>query len=361
MGSTIALLKPYIDVSHRFGQRPFSEVASMLPRLNSWLAVPPQSNIWSRALTAFSRDLPIVHEHWIFLGAIVYLLAAGTIYVSLRRPDWLPHDRAIAIRLFLSSAVVMFCLSLMWPNGNSAWWWIYQYIPGATAIRVVTRIASLIQINLLIASLLGLDSWFKAQRFRRRTQALLLSGLLSLASFEQATPQQSSHSRATLEPIEQALSQVLQQHCQVAYYAFPEALKQAPTNGSPIFPPNTVAYPLSFAGYLPPKLIWIQAQVGMMWSSLKANVPIINGYSGQIPATFPKTEENWTAAQTLTWLDQQEARHPTQLPETFCYITDRLTAAIPPTNKPKPVANWQFVSNQTTEFHRVQIWQQANN
>ncbi|MBE9030893.1 hypothetical protein IQ266_14245 [filamentous cyanobacterium LEGE 11480] len=355
LSGLVLLLYPYVQVGQVFGKRSYAEVTSMLPRLASWFVTPAQGTIWSAISAPFSQGLPALHEHQIFLGGVTYILSAWTLYIVLRPPNWITPDRYQAIRVFFGAAVLMFLISLIWPNGSSAWVGVYRFVPGASAMRVVTRIASLIQVNLLIANLLVLDSFFKAQRYRRLAQALLLSGLLSIAIFEQHTTLAYVYHQDEILPQEQALEQVLQQRCQVAYYALPTVLKQASTGGDLVFPKYSAPYPVSYTGHLSPRLIWILAQVSVMWSSLNANVPIINGYSGHIPPTFPRTEANWSVAHTLTWLEQQEQQQAQTPTTAFCYITDRVN----PTQNTAPVGNWQLQSQQSTALYNIQIWQKS--
>ncbi|MBE9030891.1 hypothetical protein IQ266_14235 [filamentous cyanobacterium LEGE 11480] len=320
------LFTPYVKIKAIIGDRSYREVESMLPRLTSWVMAPPWENIWSPLFHKFSADLPMAHEHTIFLGTVLYVLTAWTAYVLIaKRSTWLSADRRQIVLICLSSASILFVLALYWPNGMSAWWFVYQVVPGASAIRVVTRIASLINIYLLIAGLITLDSCLAARKLPAAFKAMFLALLLILGTIEQSTSFQHRHI-TTPQRAQREITQLLRQDCQLAYYQFlpftdlpPKTQTQITDQSSP------VAFPRQYPG-IPLTLRWSVAQLLMMWAGISANVPVVNGYSGSFPPGSPNFYTHWDVPKILQWLDNTPVnpKQPIAQIHTFCYITERL-------------------------------------
>ncbi len=353
------LFAPYLRVQAIFGPRTYAEVETMLPRFASWFALAPSGSLWAKTLSPLSQGLPMAHEHTIFLGMLPYGLAAWTLVVLVRPVAWLSPARRQIVQVFFGTAAIIFLLSLYIPEHHSAWWLVYKYVPGASVIRAMTRISGLINIELLIAGLVVLDSYLASRSLRRTGQAVILSGLLTFGVAEQYLLPQISYNAQVVRSAQQELTQLLQANCQLAYYAFPESRLALAVGVPPraIHPPQFVNFPRSSEGLLPYPLLWIYAQIEVMWAGLAANVPVINGYSGNIFPGFPPAYTSWQFPQVLTWLNQNP------LPQqSVCYITDRVIEAVSstgsgaPTSGETPAAAWQLSQQLTSAHYQVRIF-----
>jgi len=53
---------------------------------------------------------------------------------------------------------------------------------------------------------------------------------------------------------------------------------------------------------LPPGIAPYQGQLEAMWAGLKANAPVVNGYSGRYPLNYPDWNHTMTPEQLQQWL-----------------------------------------------------------
>ncbi|MBE9030892.1 hypothetical protein IQ266_14240 [filamentous cyanobacterium LEGE 11480] len=321
-GGLAVLLAPYLQAKSVVGARPYSEIILTLPQLSSWFLTPPFQNIWSPIFYILAPLLPQerIDEHILFLGMTVYVLAGWTAYVLLtKRATWLNPESRQLVTVTLGSAAILFLLSLsISSDGLSAWWFVYRFVPGASVIRAVTRISSLINIYLLIATLVMLDRRLAAKPMHRGLKAAFLAFLLCFATIEQSTGQLSRDIQAH-QVAQQELSQLLKQNCQLAYYQFPPsaALGQLTATQTEnlerfkIFPRNHPE--------VPTQLDWIAAQFLMMFAAIDVNIPVVNGHSGSTPEGLPHFNTTFDLPKMLNLIEQ---RSPQEIQQ-FCYITER--------------------------------------
>ena len=129
--------------------RPWPEVATMIPRLESWINLGPFNWSWGwlRRYIDF-QTLPMEHEHLIGLG-IVTLCVIFMGLKPLRQNQW--------GKLLVLTSVIIFLGAMMYPHGLSPWQIVYKVMPGSGAIRAVTRIVLLLLIPASILLAMGLD------------------------------------------------------------------------------------------------------------------------------------------------------------------------------------------------------------
>jgi hypothetical protein len=149
------------------------------------------------------------------------------------------------------SFLLIFGISLYW-LGWSPWRLIHRFVPGASAIRAMTRIALL----LLIPLSLGLVATL--ERFKTRHGLVLLCTLLIIAEQVQSPP----------------FYDKLADRQRVAALA-----AQVPRDATAFFYAH-------FPGpsYLSKETYWIDA----MWAQMLTGVPTVNGYSGWAPIGYEK-------------------------------------------------------------------------
>lgn len=144
IGLLAILFWPYLYASEIYGSsRPWWMVQRGLPRLESY-AVADFSTIWSRVELAAFQALPQRHEHQMFPGGLVLLLAFVGACLTFADARY-RHFRPVALTLVLS---IVLTLDI---NGYSIWR-IFYTLPGFGIIRAMTRIDLL---QLVFFALLG--------------------------------------------------------------------------------------------------------------------------------------------------------------------------------------------------------------
>jgi hypothetical protein len=131
------LLMPYLEVSHLYGfRRPWSEIAYMLPRPQSYLLA-NNSHLWPGNGQWFNA-LPMRHEHAMFIGVATFL--AIVVALILRLSNWTELDRLFAP---VSVAILLVVLLTLYVDRGSAYR-VLTWLPGVDAIRGVTRIITVL-------------------------------------------------------------------------------------------------------------------------------------------------------------------------------------------------------------------------
>ena len=122
--------------------------------------------------------LPRMAGHGLALpgGEDRFGLPVGLIAATLFAMLWAGHERAkagVILPIGITIAIIV-VLALRWPGDHSAWWYVYSYVPGASAIRVVTRLLLFALVGVIPIVFVFLD---RAPR-RDWVTALVLTGLL---------------------------------------------------------------------------------------------------------------------------------------------------------------------------------------
>ena len=245
MGSLVSLvaLAPmvvhYRQAALSVGVRNFAEVSTMLPRMQSWVYLGRFNWVygWLHDHRAFNR-LPLFWEHEIGVGLITSAIAVFGIWHSRHNP---------VVRLAGLVTITIVILSTFLPGGHTLWRAVYVLIPGAKAIRGVTRVALLLLVpasfgGAILANLLLLKSKYG-----------ILAVVLALSVLEQGRFQL-SYSKSDFRRRTDETTRLIPPHCRAFYYSV-------------------------LAG----KQDFICDQLDAMWASMKAGVPTVNGYSGNYP------------------------------------------------------------------------------
>ena len=267
----LALLAPYLQAKAIMGERSYAEVETMLPRFSSWF-LPLTNSFWWPALSWIYKDLPMAHEHHLFLGFLIIFLTGLSAYTLLFRNNIL-FERSLIIKVCLLTAFTIFILCLRLPNGWSIWIIIYKVVPGASVIRGVTRIWTVFYFYLLVAVVVCLDSLLHTmlvKRLRIAVLTLLCIGCL----LEQIVIKLPSFEKITFTNEVAQIQELMQNNCNVAYIV-----------------PN------------PENPFWI-SHLSAMWAGIKANIPVVNGYSGNAPPNYGDISKSMNAAQLINWLGE---------------------------------------------------------
>ncbi len=239
------VLAPYVShylvASREAGQRIFEIDQASSPRLLSWLYLGPDSWLhgWQQAVPWF-RDIPVSHEQRLGLGVVASALAVGGLWSA-------RHARGVAFLGLV--AVTLVVVVTVYPGDLIPWRWLRPFVPGAGAIRHLSRIGLLLLIPAALGAAIALER-------RRSPRVAVLLAALCVAEQAQTTPSYDKEAaRAHVRAIVHEL----------------EALRG----------PDCPAFYLSVQGDAgaPPE----QYQLDAMWASLESGVPTVNGYSGNLP------------------------------------------------------------------------------
>jgi hypothetical protein len=271
----------YMQVARELGGRDFAEVRTMLPTWPSWLYLGPDSWFygWLTGLQTF-RQLSMEHEQRIGLGLFTSVIVALGFYQWRRLP---------AIQLLLLGSLTLGLLAMLFPNGLTGWKLVFQYVPGATAIRAVSRIG----LVLLIPASLGLALFMHYGQGRMARWWLIVIGVVCILEQGQAVPSYDKHAvRADVA----ALAKTIDPGCRA--FLFTPALNQ---RAVPFWKIHTDA----------------------MWAQIETYIPTINGYSGAHPPQWfftqpyieTEADEQRLAAALGLWIEARGLD-----PQGICWI-----------------------------------------
>ena len=230
----------YLISQLAFGARQWSEIAGMLPQLKSWINMGPANWLygWTTSYLDFSR-LPDGPEQRLGTGIVTFAVAVFGFW-RMRCCTW----GRIAIGVFVAALL----LSLMYPWNWSPWQIVARVVPGASAIRCVSRIALLVLVPFSLAVAYALDG----MKARSAIVALCLIMALEQAQTTSAYDKQAIRDRV------QKVAALVPSKCKAFYFVTspPESGKKEP---------------------------WFELQIDGMWAQILTQVPTVNGFSGQIP------------------------------------------------------------------------------
>jgi hypothetical protein len=235
------LALPYLRAATDVGMRTYANVTWYLPRIWSWVFLGTESRMygWMYRIPAI-HNTPEGQEHRLGIGLATTAIAVAGLWVARRRP---------AVRLLSATAITIILVATVWPDGSSAWVLVYHLVPGAAAIRGVSRIA----LMLLIPA--GVGAAFFAERLRDRPALLALAAICVVAEQRQ---QLASFDKAEGRRRASVISSALRSDC-IAFLYTPPTGREDPW--------------------------WYQTDA--MWASMNSGVPTINGYSGNVPPGWP--------------------------------------------------------------------------
>lgn len=143
----IWLLYNYQSVSAAYGfKRSPSEIASMLPRLSSYLIA--DGSALTSWIGHFVTGIPMRHEHQLFFGVGIWALALYGTFAT-----WWGklHQNFGKIAVFAVAMLFLLTLNL----GEISLYRIISYIPGLNAVRAVTRIGLVMMMPIAVLVAIG--------------------------------------------------------------------------------------------------------------------------------------------------------------------------------------------------------------
>ncbi len=240
------MAKRYHDAAKELGLREFGHVHRFLPRPAGWLYMGKESSVygWFSELSLFSQ-LPLDHEQQLGLGICTIAIVALGFWRSRK------NTTSTIVALTALSLVVV---STVLPNGHSLWSYIYLNVPGAAAVRAVSRI----QLVLLIGWSFGFALFFDRQLISYNSSKPVLIGfaIAALCMFEQS---------------------------RISYtYSKPEMRRQVQILTSGLAASSSTCRSFYYSSWLGQREPW-KYQLDAMWASIESGIPTINGYSGNSP------------------------------------------------------------------------------
>jgi len=245
----VVLFYPYLQVSRLYGAtRDWNEIASMLPRPQSYLLA-DTSFLWENTGSKIFVDIPMRHEHQMFIGLVPLMLAVIGFFVGNREED------GINFSLMTGMLVVTIILTL-YIGGFSLWYFLHK-LPLASAIRAMTR----------------LDQAF----------------LFPIAYLAVIAIHKMARHRIHVKKISAAL---------IFLFIFEAGMNSAPTSTKDSWRQRIAALNSSVPSQLPDNSILFFAQhselffadeLDAMWVSLNRKHKTMNGYSGLFPPGYDLT------------------------------------------------------------------------
>jgi hypothetical protein len=248
----------FLIAAREVGMRHYDVVESMLPRLQSWGYLGPESWLYGPiAARDLFHHIPMEHEQRLGLGLATAAFGALGLYLGRRRR---------AVQLFVIVPLAMALLATEWPGGFSLWHTIYSFVPGAGALRAVSRIGIAILFPASLGVALLLDSLMvrsdtmgaRASRFPARiavpVAVVAIIGATVVEQVQWSRSYDKNEGRARVARIVELIGT----HCTAFFYT---------TEGGGDAPG------------------WYQLDA--MWASMQSGMPTLNGYSGNDPPGYP--------------------------------------------------------------------------
>ena len=254
------LLRIYLDALAMAGPRSVIEVRDLLPEGRSWWYVGERQLLYGWVFERWPSLAPGTtrHEQVLSLGWVTSIAAAAGLVGLARRAWW---GRVVALSL-----LALVAMTLRYGHAGSPWFVLDDVVPGASAIRAVARVG----MTAMIPLCLGLAWAVERSAVRGRRVMLLVAVVLA----EQISPVIA----VDVQPLRDQTE------------AMADALDAA---AGPVY----VTVPV---GDTYDRGEEYEFHIDAMWIGLEAGVPVVNGYSGLIPA-------NWMILYFNTFSDDAEA------------------------------------------------------
>lgn len=266
----VPFIRIYIPVVMETGTRSYSELKPMIPRWQSLFWMDSTNYLWGWLANKFSSfyHLPLHWEHRIGLGAII-TLGFPTMFFMLifkfRKSDEIGKYRLTLPLILTCSVICFYTLGMTYFNGQSPWWLVFTFIPGASSIRAVSRYAlvTALPISILLALIMDftISNIKTMTAAKKKMSGAALSIFIAFTLFEQMGKQ---HTFSKDDELEKAatLAQRIESDCDSFYLT---------TNKKT---PEFIA----------------ELHGDALMVSMLTGKPTLNGYSGQSPKGWPLWE-----------------------------------------------------------------------
>lgn len=241
----IALFYPYLEVTmlYRF-KRGWGEIAAMLPRPGSYL-LSDESLIWA-PFSALFDDIPVRHEHQMFIGIVPLLLASVGAFC-------LVGEQLARTRFIQSASIVLIFIATLYVGGFSLWY-LFAKFPVASSIRAMARISLILLFPVALLCAIAIDRI----RIGGVKKALVLALIIVPLIAESAATRNNVSSKAEWR-----------ERIALKNAALPDTL-----------PKDAIV----FMGQGDD--VFYRTEIDAMWVALNRGVATMNGYSGWSPPDY---------------------------------------------------------------------------
>jgi hypothetical protein len=200
------------------------------------------------------------------------MLGAGVYLLVVRQPDRPSTTALIGAGLLTAAIWGLFTLAISY--GGPTLWFYVRHIPGGTAIRCVARVHVIVYLFGILSALVWLGT-ITAQ-LGPATRSLVLGFIAAFVIFEQCGVPLPRYDKQEFYPVVERTAEQLRGA--EAAYVIP---RMRDAHGEP----NSIA-----------------SDTMAMWAGLRANVPVVNGYSGRAPSEDYPTASPVDDASLRKWL-----------------------------------------------------------
>jgi hypothetical protein len=231
-------------------------VEAMLPRIQSWAYMGTGSWLYgSLAAQPIFHFIPMEHEQRLGAGLATMVFAALGIWGARRR-------RVVQFATLVPLAMAL--IATQWPGGFTAWRAVYEIVPGAAALRAVSRIGIAIVLPVSLGVALLVDR--------------LTGDQLDVREFPLVPQRRSAMVRGLVVALIIG-AVILEQGQRLPSYVKLVARERTARVAEAVGPHCAVFLSTIVGGKEDP---W-RYHVDAMWASMQLGTPTINGYSGNEP------------------------------------------------------------------------------
>lgn len=270
----------YLMAAKLTGFRDYAAAWWMIPAVQSWFYQGPDSWLYGVVLPKIKLFKMISGEHEQRLGYGFFTLAFGILGLIRCAKDK-TDSRALTVRILLVSALLLLILATKLPHTVwEPWRLVFDFFPGANAIRAVSRIGLLLSLPLCVGLALYVDrSPFRAWILFAITIACLEQG--------RTTPSYDKESaRSRVRALESEVMKVHQQFGCPYFLYLPRVSDRKYLEEHP--------WKVAFNANHETKEV--RHQLDAMWVQLRTGIPTLNGYSGNNPPGWERIGDiRWVA------------------------------------------------------------------
>ena len=259
----------YLPLLRSVGGRPYHEILGFIPVPWSLLLMSDRNYVWGTVSENIQIVRPLPLELQIGIGLIPSLawlaLTFFAVWFVIRNVKYKLKAEHLFLSLMIIATSLVYLLGMRYWNDFSAWQFIHAFVPGAQAIRAVSRYALVLALPMAIgfAFLIHLifEKIVRLDRGPRRTALLASVVLISgFGLFEQFASKEGfdGFSISAENQYLNRLAQTLPNNCSSFYVAA-----------------KTTALHSQFEYHVDAALV-----------SIMKGVPTLNGYSGQLPVNW---------------------------------------------------------------------------
>lgn len=262
---------PYLVVNWGT-MRHYQDCFGLIPTPAAWFTGPP-GNLWDSTLRP--RLAIVWEECQLFCGFGVYavMLAASVHLIVVRRSER-PQLATFAAAGLLTAAVWVFLTITPFHTGPCAWFFA-RFIPGGTAIRCVSRVYLCVYGFGIAAALVWLG--LATEQLRPWVRGLVLGAIAALIVFEQTGSDLPTYDKRDFYAVGDRVADQLR-GAELGY-----VVPRYTDSGGTV---RDLA----------------EAEVMAMWAGQRANVPVVNGYSGRVPEKPHPRHRHADDDQLRAWL-----------------------------------------------------------